>query len=121
MNWGVPVSMGVLAWIVWMGSEAQWFHWALFCVLCTVMSLAQPAVAAAFPTGMAGRALSAYNLVIFGGVVTAQWLLGLLIDGFVAWDWDRPAAFRGAVAVYLGASVLAYLRFRSIQAHNRRP
>lgn len=121
MNWGAPVSMGVLAWIVWMGSEAQWFHWALFCVLCTVMSLAQPAVAAAFPTGMAGRALSAYNLVIFGGVFSAQWLLGLMIDAFVALDWARPEAFRGAMAVYLVASVVAYFRFCSIQAHNRRP
>ena len=42
--------------------------WGLFCMSCTVVALSQPAVGQAFPAALAGRALSAYNLVIFVGV-----------------------------------------------------
>ena len=57
---------------------------ALVCVSCTVTALAQPAVGMAFPSALAGRALSAYNLVLFSGVFTVQWGIGLLLDGFKA-------------------------------------
>ena len=40
--------------------------------------------AQAFPAALAGRALSAFNLVIFGGVFCIQWGIGLLIDGLRA-------------------------------------
>ena len=71
--------------------------WALFCVSSTFLSLAQPAVGMAFPAELAGRALSAYNLVIFAGVFAVQWGLGLLIDGFAAAGWTtgrRPSRAR---------------------------
>ena len=35
----------------------------------------------AFDSRLAGRALSAYNLVIFLGVFVIQWGFGLLVDG----------------------------------------
>ena len=44
----------------------------------TFVALAQPAVGMAFPPSLAGRALSAYNLVIFAGVFVVQWGIGLL-------------------------------------------
>ena len=46
----------------------------------TFVSLSQPAVGAAFPPHQAGRALSAFNLVIFSGVFCVQWGIGLLVD-----------------------------------------
>ena len=70
--------------------------------------LAQPAVGMAFPPALAGRALSAYNLVIFAGVFTVQWGIGLLVDGFIALGWDAVAAFRGAMAAFLAACVFGY-------------
>ena len=74
-----------------------WPLWALFCVSSTFVSLAQPAVGMAFPPALAGRALSAYNLVIFAGVFTVQWGIGLLIDAFAArWAGSRWRAFGGA-------------------------
>ena len=89
--WGLPSSMLLLALIVLSGAEAGPAHWALWCVLSTIVSLSQPAVAQAFPAAWAGRALSAFNLVIFGGVFSLQWGIGLAIDGLT---W-RGRALRG--------------------------
>jgi len=119
MAWCIPAAMAVLLVTVLSGSATHWGHWALFCVLSTGMSLAQPAVAQAFPAAMAGRALSAYNLVIFAGIFTVQWVLGLLIDGFERAGLPTPDAFRATFASYLGLCALAYAYFLLIKAHNR--
>lgn len=112
--WGTPLSLLLLAIIV-MAGEAGASHagllWALFCVSSTFLSLAQPAVGMAFPAELAGRALSAYNLVIFAGVFVVQWGIGLLIDAFVAGGWATAQAFRGALAVFLLLNLLSYLYF----------
>jgi predicted MFS family arabinose efflux permease len=121
MAWGLPLHLAVLALNIALGEQASWAHWALFCVTATVGSLAQPAVAQAFPPAMAGRALSAYNLVIFAGIFVVQWGLGLLIDAFQALGWAEVAAFRGAMAVYLAVGLASYAAFLSVQAHNRTP
>src|SRR5213075_2681811 len=81
---GLPLSLLVLLGIIVAGPHAGAAAWALFCVSSTFVSLAQPAVGMAFPAHLAGRALSAYNLVIFGGVFVIQWGIGLLVDGFGA-------------------------------------
>ncbi|MDO9358749.1 MAG: MFS transporter, partial [Polaromonas sp.] len=78
ITWGVPLSLAVLAINIAAGPAAGWPLWALFCVSCTFMSLAQPAVGMAFPAALAGRALSAFNLLIFIGVFVLQWGIGLL-------------------------------------------
>ncbi|HUR88080.1 MAG TPA: MFS transporter [Ramlibacter sp.] len=108
---GVPLSLVTLAWVVWAGPDAAWAAWALFCVTCTFVSLAQPAVGMAFPPALAGRALSAYNLVIFAGVFIVQWGIGLLVDGFGALGWDTVAAFRGAMAAFLACCTFGYCWF----------
>ena len=111
MIWGVPLALGVLAFNVWMGSSAGAAHWALWCVACTFVSVSQPAIGAAFPAHQAGRALSAFNLVIFSGVFCVQWGIGLMVDGFKALAWSEQDAFRLAMAV-LGLCCLgAYLWF----------
>jgi predicted MFS family arabinose efflux permease len=98
---GLPLSLVVLAAIITLGPQAGAGMWALFCVCSTFVSLAQPAVAMAFPAAVAGRALSAYNLVIFAGVFVVQWGIGLLVDAFTAAGWDAIGAFRAAMAVFL--------------------
>jgi len=106
--WGLPVSMLVLAIIVWMGPAAGWPMWALFCVSGTFVSLCQPAVAQALPAQAAGRALSAFNLVIFAGIFTVQWGIGVAVDALGALGWDTVASFRGAFAVFGLCCLLAY-------------
>ncbi|WP_180684487.1 MFS transporter [Tepidicella baoligensis] len=117
--WGMPLSLAVLAFNIWQGAETTWVHWALFCILSTCGSLSQPAVAMAFPASMAGRALSAYNLVIFAGIFVVQWGIGLLADGFEALGWSAPDALRASMGVFLGVCVLSYATFLSVKAHNR--
>jgi predicted MFS family arabinose efflux permease len=109
--WGLPLSLVVLAAIVWLGEGAGWLMWALFCVSSTFVALSQPAVALALPSEAAGRALSAYNLAIFAGVFVAQWGIGLLIEGLGVFGWSEPVRYRGAVAVFGLCCVLAYLAF----------
>ena len=111
VKWGIPVSLLVLAANIAAGPAAGWLGWALFCVASSVMGLAQPAVGMAFASSLAGRALSAYNLVIFSGVFVVQWGLGLLIDLFRAAGLPEVAAFQSAFGVFLIACVAAYLYF----------
>lgn len=108
ITWGVPVSLALLVGAVMIGPRADALWWAAWCVSCTAVSLAQPAVGHAFPTALAGRALSAYNLVIFGGVFCMQWGIGLAIDALVGAGWPRADAFRVAFAAFAVVSAASY-------------
>lgn len=122
MTWGTPLSLAGLALIV-AGGEAlasvSGALWALFCVSSTFISLAQPAVGMAFTVELAGRALSAYNLVIFSGVFVVQWGIGLLIDVYLALGWSQAGAHRGALAVCLVLNLGSYVYFLAARSHNR--
>lgn len=116
--WGVPLSLATLVFNIAAGSATGWPGWALFCVTSSVLGLAQPAVGMSFPASLAGRALSAYNLVIFAGVFVVQWSLGLLIDGFAGLGLAPVAGFQAAMAVFLCCCMAAYAYFLSVKADN---
>jgi MFS family permease len=118
MAWSLPTTFVMLMLILWLGPDSRWWHWAMFCVLSTGISLAQPAVAMAFPAHMAGRALSAYNLVIFSGIFVMQWSVGLGIDLFTWLGTTDANAFRATMGVFLVLSVISYGRFLQMKAHN---
>jgi len=117
--WGLPLSFVVLASIIAAGPLAGAGAWALFCMTSTFVSLAQPAVGMAFPPALAGRALSAYNLVIFAGVFTVQWGIGLLADGFAAAGLDTVGSFQAAMGVFLALSVASYGYFLLARPDNQ--
>lgn len=122
MAWGLPLPLLSLVLNVWLGSGAGAWHWALWCVACTFVSVSQPAVGAAFPPEQAGRALSAFNLVIFGGVFCVQWGMGLLVDALQRWGLAEADALRAAFAALAGCGALAYGWFLCHQprrTHNR--
>jgi len=121
LTWGLPLNMGLLALMIVAGPAAGSAAWMLLLCVSTVVTLAQPAVAMALPAALAGRALSAYNLVVFLGIFTVQWGLGLLIDLFLGLGLDTVDAFRAAFAVFLGCCVLSYLYFLWAPPHNRHP
>src|SRR5690606_10991008 len=108
IGWGLPSSLVVLAAIVLLGEHAGWPLWALFCVCSTFVALSQPAVALALPPQAEGRALSAYNLVIFAGVFLLQWGIGLALDALAVFGWDEPTRFRGAIALFGLGCLAAY-------------
>lgn len=97
---GVPLSLAVGAAAVVRGSDAGAWHWALYCTTSTVASLSMQRVGEAYPAALAGRALSAYNLVIFAGVFAAQWGIGVAVDALRAAGWSTVSAYRGAFALW---------------------
>ena len=108
---GAPFSLAALALAVLLGPQAGAWVWVLFCAGCTVVALSQPAVGLALPAALAGRALSAYNLVIFLGVFCLQWGIGLSIDLLRAWGWGTLSAYRGGFALLWGCCLLSYVWF----------
>jgi hypothetical protein len=117
--WGLPLQLRGAGALVIAGPAAGAGTLALFCVSSTFVSLAQPAVGMVFPASLAGRALSAYNLVIFLGVFVVQWGIGLLVDAFQAAGRDEVSSFRAAFAVFLALSMLSYGWFLYSRSHNR--
>lgn len=118
MGWGLPLSLLVLAFNIWGGAQTGWLGWAAFCMASSVLGLAQSSIGLAFRPALAGRALSAYNLGIFGGVFVVQWGLGLLIDAFAGMGWGTVASFQGAMAVFLCCCIASYAYFVSVTADN---
>ena len=112
--WGVPLSFLAVGALVWMGpavGSGAAIGVALFCVTSTFVALAQPAVGMAFSSHLAGRALSAYNLVVFAGIFVVQWGIGLLVDAGLAIGLTKPAAYQAALACFGVCSVLSWLYF----------
>jgi predicted MFS family arabinose efflux permease len=117
--WGLPLHLLVLVSLIVAGPAAGAPALALFCISSTFVALAQPAVAMVFPASLAGRALSAYNLVVFLGVFVVQWGIGLLVDRFRGWGLAEVDAFRAAFGVFCATSVASYLWFLWSRSHNR--
>jgi predicted MFS family arabinose efflux permease len=111
---GMPLSLALLALGVWLGPSAGATLWAAWCVSCTCVSLAQPALAQRFAPALAGRALSAFNLVVFVGIFSVQWGIGLAIDALMALGWARVDAFRAAFGMFgaCAAASFAWYRWR---------
>lgn len=109
----VGLSGSLLTQIVMIASAAPW-TWALWIVLAfcaTVGTLVQTSVGLSFPTALAGRANSAYNLSIFIGAFIMQWGIGLLIDAFRGYTSSPADAMRAAFAVCAAAQAVALLSF----------
>lgn len=77
---GLPLSLLLLVSALLLGSRATAWVWAAFCASTTFVSLTQLSIGQAVGAELVGRAISAFNLVIFFGVFAVQWGIGLLID-----------------------------------------
>ncbi len=120
--WGLPSSFLVLAFIIAAPAglaPSAGALLALYCMTCSFITPSQPAVGMSFAPELAGRALTAFNLVIFLGVFVIQWGIGLTIDGLVSLGWSEGSAYRMAFAGFLGCCVAAYLHFIRGARHNR--
>lgn len=112
VRWGVPLSLALLGLNVVLGAAAGAWHWALWCVVSSCISLSQPAVGQAFPAQQAGRALSAFNLVIFSGVFCVQWGVGLAVDALAAHaGLSEAEALRTAFGAFWLSIAAAYAAF----------
>ncbi len=114
ITWGTPLNLLLLALLI-LATRPDGIPAGLlliaYCVSSTAASLAQPAVGQAFSKEWVGRALSAYNLVIFIGVFALQWGIGLMVDALKSVGWTEVAAFQGALGAYAMLSVMTYIHF----------
>ncbi len=120
---GLPVSFVLLVILVMTADRfAAWSGvvLALYCMACTFVTLPQPAVGMAFAPEVAGRALSAYNLVIFVGVFVIQWGIGLMIDVLIALGASQTQAFQLAFAALLTCCIASCVYFLRSASHNQR-
>jgi predicted MFS family arabinose efflux permease len=108
IRWLLPLSVAGLAVLAWRGAATSAWGWMLWCVCTSVVTLSQPALAQAFPGTLAGRALSAFNLLIFAGVFLLQWGIGALVDRLQAHGWSAADAFRVSVALLAVLCALSY-------------
>lgn len=108
LAWGVPLNLLILLGNVALGAAAGAGHWMAWCVATSLIALSQPALAGAFPVHMAGRALSAYNLAVFGGVFILQWGIGASIDVLQAEGVNTVDAFRLTLGGFLVLCVVSY-------------
>lgn len=111
VNWAAPISACLLLAIAISGASAGPFAMLMWCVSCVLLSLCQPAVGQAFRAELVGRALSAFNLVIFLGVFCLQWGIGGTIDALRAMGWSNAAAHQGAMGVLGLGCVACWLWF----------
>lgn len=126
MVWGLPLGALALLGVAVAGAHAGWVALAAYCALASFLSLTHPAVAMAFPAHEAGRALSAFNLLLFIGAFAWQWVIGVIIDLLRSRHWSDVSAYRAAfgilalcwIASYLWYAVGGYrARARLVPAH----
>lgn len=89
----------------------SWMLWLILAACVTVTTLTQTSVSLAFPVALAGRANSAFNLMVFVGSFAVQWGVGLLMDMFASFGASPSGAMRAALSVCIAAQALALLGF----------
>ena len=92
-------------------SSGAWAIWLLLAICVPVTTLAQSLVGMAFPAALAGRANSAYNLLLFIGAFVTQWGFGVLVDTFKGRGLIGADAFRATLAIALSLQAGALLYF----------
>lgn len=110
---GLGLSAGLLiqVLIALFTQSWAWVLWPMLTVCVAVTALIQTHLSLSFPAQLAGRANSAYNLLIFVGAFCAQSGIGWLIDFFVSMQLDSIEAMRATFAVCVLLQFFALLRF----------
>lgn len=108
---GLPFSCATLFMIAFLGTQAGWWAFALFCVLSSVISLSQPALGLTVPTHQAGRIMTAFNLLLFAGAFFWQWGIGMMIDVLKWQGWTEIHAYRAVFGLMACCSLLSYAWF----------
>ncbi|MDC0216211.1 MFS transporter [Candidatus Pelagibacter sp.] len=111
MKFGLPVSYLVLLIIIILGSKAGAILLTLYILTSIFLTLAQPAVALSFPTYLAGKAFTSFNLLIFIGTFIMQWGIGLVIDLAQKFGNSEVVSFQISFFVYFLICIFCYLYF----------
>jgi predicted MFS family arabinose efflux permease len=99
-------TISVLIAIAVLEGPQYWWLWFLYALAALAFTLIQTHVAMQFDVAKSGRALGAYNLLIFVGAFLAQWLFGVLVDGLKS-SQAEPQAFRSALLLWALLQLIA--------------
>ena len=108
---GLPISYLSLLVIIILGENAGALHFTIYILTSIFLTLTQPAVALSFPTSIAGKSLTSFNLLIFVGTFIMQWGIGLIIDFCKFLGKEEVQSFKISFTVYLIICILSYLYF----------
>ena len=108
---GLPISYLSLLVIIILGENAGALHFTIYILTSIFLTLTQPAVALSFPTSLAGKSLTSFNLLIFVGTFIVQWGIGLIIDFCKFLGKEEVQSFKISFTVYLIICILSYLYF----------
>jgi len=111
MKVGLPISYLSLLVIIISGENAGAVHFTIYLLTSIVLTLTQPAVALSFPTSLAGKSLTSFNLLIFVGTFIMQWGIGLIIDFCQFLGKEEVQSFKISFFVYLIICIFSYLYF----------
>ena len=111
MKFGLPISYLSLLFIIISGENAGAIHFTIYILTSIVLTLTQPAVALSFPTSLAGKSLTSFNLLIFVGTFIMQWGIGLVIDLSQFLGKGEIQSFQISFLAYLVICVISYLYF----------
>jgi hypothetical protein len=64
-----------------------------------------------FSNTIAGKALSSYNLILFPGIFSVQWGIGIFIDLFKSFSYNTLIAYQLALSIFTICCILSYLYF----------
>ena len=104
--------------IIILGAKAGAFYITLFILSSIFLSVTQPAVGLSFPSYLAGKALTSFNLLIFLGTFIMQWIMGLVIDFVKNFGYTEIIGFKSAFSVFLLLSLTSYIFFLVINKKN---
>jgi len=111
MKIGLPISYLSLFVIIISGESAGAVQFTIYLLTSIVLTLTQPAVALSFPTSLAGKSLTSFNLLIFVGTFLMQWGIGLIIDLSQFYGKGEILSFQISFFVYLIICIFCYLYF----------
>lgn len=89
----------------------SWLLWIALAAFVSLGMLVATYVSLSFPPSLAGRANSAYNLLLFIGAFVAQWGIGILIDMFQRNGASPADAMRAALGVSLVLQLASLIVF----------
>jgi hypothetical protein len=108
---GLALAYAALAAIisnVWPASSLPWFAFGL--TLGTSM-LAYPALTRVFPVSIAGRVVTAYNVVMFAGAFVLQWSIGALVQTLINHGVASAMAYQLSFGGLLAAQTVSLAWF----------
>ena len=114
-----PTSLLVQLIFVFLPEITGAWTWVVFTICCSCVALSQAAVGVSYPSQIAGRALSAFNLVIFSGVFVFQWGFGASIDFWSQKGLDITQSYQASMAVFCCCCMTAYAFFVQRSGHNK--